>query len=779
MMQYNLGQNEKKNWIIAETAFNPAHQGKCEAIFCMGNGYLGQRAALEEAYVGQTRDMLVNGTFNKFDADEVTELPNLPDVTNMELTLNGERFDMTAGTLKHYLRTMDLYTASVCREVEWVSPKGLAYTLRFTRFASLDNEHIVAQKVEITAHDADLTVRMDSGINGQVSNEGSQHFHQGDMRAFDNTILRMASVTTQSEVTCCQHTAHTYAVDGQTVAPKLLPVIGRRKLSIRATMNVPQGKTLVIEKLTAVTTSRDLAYDGLENAAELCIADGRKVIDYAMEKGYDKLFSASAAKWAALWAEHDVVIDSRNDFDQLLVRFALYHLNVMGKKDDNRMGIGAKGLTGEGYKGHYFWDTEIFILPYFILTQPEAAKKLVEYRYKGLYGARLKAKENGYEGAMFPWEAAWVDDGEVTPLWGAADIVTGEPIPILTGIIEQHITADVAFGVWQYYMVTGDQDFMDRCGYELIIDTARFWASRCEWDAGKQAYVIRDVIGPDEYKEHVSNNAYTNYMAGYNLGLGVHCMKVLEERGGEVYERLNRQFDFASCREKMTEVSAKIYRPQPDENGIVPQFEGYFDLKHVDLTPYKNSSVVGTIYNDYNQEQIGEMQVHKQADTLVLMLLMDDLFPKDIKTKNYYFYEARTLHDSSLSKSTHCVLAADLGEDETAYRFFEGCGKIDLGPVMTTSDMGVHTASMGGIWQCAVYGFGGVRVVGSELHVNPRLPEAWNTLAFNVTWRGQKLTVKADKQTVSVKNEGVSAVTVTLAGKAVTIAAGETAEAAL
>ena len=189
--------------------------------------------------------------------------------------------------------------------------------------------------------------------------------------------------------------------------------------------------------------------------------------------------------------------------------------------------------------------------------------------------------------------------------------------------------------------------------------------------------------------------------------------------------------------------------------------------------------MVGTIYNDYNQEQIGEMQVHKQADTLVLMLLMDDLFPHDIKTKNYYFYEARTLHDSSLSKSTHCVLAADLHEDETAYRFFEGCGKIDLGPVMTTSDAGVHTASMGGIWQCAVYGFGGVRVVGSELHVNPRLPEAWNTLAFNVTWRGQKLTVKADKQTVAVKNEGVSAVTVTLAGKAVTIAAGETVSASL
>lgn len=159
------------------------------------------------------------------------------------------------------------------------------------------------------------------------------------------------------------------------------------------------------------------------------------------------------------------------------------------------------------------------------------------------------------------------------------------------------------------------------------------------------------------------------------------------------------------------------------------------------------------------------------------MLLRDDLFPHDVKTKNYYFYESRTLHDSSLSKSTHCVLAADLGEDETAYRFFEGCGNIDLGPVMTTSDAGVHTASMGGIWQCAVYGFGGLRVVGDELHVNPRLPEAWNNLQFNVTWRGQKLRVAADKQRVAIANEGVKDVTVTLAGKATVIAAGQSVSA--
>ena len=434
-------------------------------------------------------------------------------------------------------------------------------------------------------------------------------------------------------------------------------------------------------------------------------------------------------------------------------------------------------MTGEGYKGHSFWDTEIFILPYFTLTQPEAARSLLEYRYRGLYGARRKAQENGFEGAMYPWEAAWVDDGEVTPLWGAADVVTGKPMKILTGIIEQHITADVAFAVEQYFAVTGDQDFMDRCGYEMLIDTGRFWASRVTWDEKKGAWVILDVIGPDEYKEHVDNNAYTNYMAAHNLRLALRAMDEVEKRGGETYDRLHAQFNFAESRARIQGVLDKMYLPQPDANGIVPQFEGYFDLTHIDLTKYKQSSVVGTIYNDYNIEQISTFQVHKQADTLVLLLLMDDLFPADIKKKNYYFYEERTLHDSSLSKSTHCVLAADLHEDATAYNFFKGCGEIDLGPVMTTSDMGVHTASMGGIWQCAVYGFGGVRVVGDELHVNPRLPEDWTELEAPLCWRGQALRMHATKDGVTLRNQGQEAVDVVLCGNKQTVAPGQTVRA--
>ncbi|MBQ9195995.1 MAG: glycoside hydrolase family 65 protein [Clostridia bacterium] len=773
MLKYDWGQGAKENWLIAETDFDIDHQGKCEAIFCQGNGYLGQRDALEERYVGQTRDLLVTGTFNKFDENEVCELPNLPDVTNLNLRLDGAPFAMDRGSTQDYLRVMDLQTGEVTRTLLWTRDDGSRFRMRFERFASLDNEHLLAMRARITPLDGDCEITLESGIDGRVTCTGSQHFHEGDKRMMPGGILRMVSKTVQSGVSCCLHTAFRYSAEPR----RLWPVIDRRYLGVKAVFGVKQGQDLVIEKLTAVTTSRDLAYDGLEDAVSPAMADGLKMAEDAREMGYDGAFARSGAAWLRFWEKNDILVESRNPFDQLLLRFALYHLNIMAKKDDPRVGIGAKGMTGEGYKGHSFWDTEIFILPYFILTQPEAARTLLTYRYKGLYGARKKAAENGYEGAMYPWEAAWIDDGEVTPLWGSADIVTGKPIPILTGMIEQHITADVSFAVQLYHAVTGDERFMDECGYEIIIDTARFWASRFTWDEKRGAYVILDVIGPDEYKEHVDNNAYTNYMAANNMKQALAVIDLLEKRNDDVYRRLDAQFGLTLCRMKIAAVLDGVYLPKPNKDGIVPQFDGYFDLKSVDLTPYKNAKQVGSIYQDYNNEQISAMQVHKQADTLVLMLLMDDLFPRDIKVKNYYFYEARTLHDSSLSKSTHCVLAADLGEDATAYRFFEGCGNIDLGPNMGTSDMGVHTASMGGIWQCAVYGFGGVRVVGDALHVAPRLPKAWSSLRFPLCWRGSLLALHATPGQITVTNRGDAPARLTLYGREYVLQPGETVSA--
>ena len=735
-LDYNIGAASAENWTISETLFDERYLGKCEAIFCQGNGYLGVRHALEEPYVGETRDMFVTGTFNKFHENEVTELPNFPDLTKMEFILNGRSFSLAQGTVLSYCRTLNLKSGEVVRTVEWESRAAERFRFTFRRLVSMADEHVIAAKVTIEPLTNDVELKLLSGIDGTVSNTGAQHFCEGDKRLYDYKYMEMVSQTVESGVTGALYATHRFYNEAGEVSCRILPIISRREIKISAQTVIPVGGSLTIEKLSCVYTSRDLAFDGNndpDQVAEKVKEAGQKHVRTLLATGYDVLMDASAKAWEKIWAREDVQISSRDTFDQLAVRFAIYHLNIMVKRDDPRVGIGAKALTGEGYKGHSFWDTEVFLLPYYLLTEPATARTLLEYRHKNLFGARQKAKEYGYEGAMYPWEAAWTTDGEVTPIWGPADVVTGKPIQYLTGMIEQHISADVAFAVWQYYMATGDQDFMDRYGYEIILDTARFWASRLEWKEEKGRYEITDVIGPDEYKEHVDNNAYTNYLACYNMKLAREILTDLKANNAPIYQALAEKMALDGLTEVLDDRIARMYLPAPGaEDGIIAQFEGYLDLEYLDLTKYKASSEVLTIYNDFSPEQINCYQVSKQGDLVVLFYLLEDLFPEDIKRKNYLFYEERTLHDSSLSKCTHGVVANDLGMHEQAYRFYQGASTVDLGQEMKSSDAGIHSAAMGGIWQVAVLGFGGVRVCGGQLRIHPahhlRHPLAERTL---------------------------------------------------
>jgi hypothetical glycosyl hydrolase len=774
-LSYDKGTGEEANWLICENLFDERFLGKCEAIYCQGNGYLGVRHALEEEYTSETRNMFVTGTFNKFHDNEVTELPNFPDVTKMVFVINGRPFTLLRGTILHYNRVMNLKNGEVVREVDWRDPEGNEIRFRFARIVSMADEHVIAARVEATPLNGDVQIKLVSGIDGTVSNSGAQHFCEGDKRLYDYKYLEMVSKTVQSGVTAGIYTTHRFLMDGQETMPKLLPIMVRREIKISALIPVQKGQTLTIEKLSAVYTSRDKVYSDRTDE-ESVIADvkksGLEKVAQLRRSGYLEVLAESEASWAEIWSREDVKIDSGNPFDQLAVRFSIYHLNIMVKRDDNRVGIGAKALTGEGYKGHSFWDTEVFILPYYLLTEPGTAKTLLEYRYRNLYGARKKAKEYGYEGAMYPWEAAWITDGEVTPIWGPADVVTGQPIQYLTGMIEQHISADIAFAVGQYYMATGDVDFMNRCGYEMILDTARFWVSRIEWKEDRLRYEITDVIGPDEYKEHVDNNAYTNYLAYYNMQLAQKLIGTLRTDNREVYERLDGILHLEELEANLQEKMPKMYLPQPEgEDGIIPQFEGYFDLKYLDLTKYKESTEVLTIYNDFSPEQINSYQVSKQGDLVVLFYLLEDLFDENIKRNNYLYYEERTLHDSSLSQCTHGVVANDLGLSEEAYKFYTGASQVDLGQEMRSSDAGIHSAAMGGIWQVAVLGFGGIRIAGNQLRIHPSLPAAWNSLSFRVVWHNSPLQITVTADEVVIINEGKT-VEVELLGKKTTIEGG-------
>ena len=759
-----------RDWILAEDRFDPEHLGKCEALMTLGNGYLGVRGATEERYLNETRDLLINGTFNKFDPGAVTELPNAADMIGIEIRIGKERFDLEKGTIKSYRRELNIRTAELTRKVTWVSPEGSEVEAEFRRVVSLEKLHDLASHVTLRVVNKDMDITVRSGIDGRVTNTGAQHFTDGEKRFYEGKYIQYVPKTTESGITFVQNTVNEFSVNGEHIDVPAQIHMELRKLYGVYGFSLKKGDVLTTDKYCNIYTTRDLDMQG-KSISEIQQESIFDLKDLAVT-GYQELASETEAAWAKqVWDEVPVTIKG-NDMDQFAVRFAQYHMRLMVPAHDSRMNIGAKGLSGEGYRGHCFWDTEIFLLPYYIFTQKDTARKLEEYRYLSLPGAHRKAAYNGYRGAMFPWESAWLDDGEVTPEYQDVDIVTGLPNKVWSGFIEQHISADVAFGVWQYYTITGDQDYMDKYGYELIFDTARFWVSRLESknrtitedvDAeGKTIfsetsevdglYHICDVVGPDEYKEHKTDNAFTNYLAVWNIKKACEYYELLKAEKPELFEKLNEKLSLDEYYVEWTAKVDKIFLPVPGEDGVLPQDSTYLTLKDIDLSKYRAQDFVGGISRDYNLKQINQIQVSKQADVLVLFFLLEDLFPAEVKKATWAYYSARTLHDSSLSLCTHAVLAADMKEKDLAYDMFEKSTKIDLGPVMTTSDAGIHAASFGGIWQGVVYGFGGLRMLGGKLRIDPMLPDAWDSLSYTLWWKGQKLSVEITKDKVTVTN---------------------------
>ncbi len=749
-MQYSKGIGDLTNWMVEEANFESKLQGKCEAIFCQGNGYMGIRCATEESYIGQVRDTFVAGTFNKFDDKEVTELPNAADITAAEIWIDGELFSLDKGSFTDYSRTLNLKNGEVSRSFRWTNNHGKVFAFVFKKFISLADLHTMVIQIEIKTITEAAQIEIQSGINGQMSNSGSQHFHEGEKRIFDKQHLQMLQQTTQSKITFVHNATHQSFVEGKEIASRF--AMDRRKVFMIYKAEVPVNQSFSFTKVANFYTTRDLATEimTLEELRAISV----EALKTSLQKGYTNLLSESTAEWAKFWNKTDITIKSSNPFDQLAIRFAMYHLRVMTPAHDSRMGIGAKGLSGEGYKGHSFWDTEIFMLPYFSYTHPEIGRSLMEYRYKTLVGAHKKAKENGYKGAMYPWESAWADDGEVTPVWGAADIITGKSTKIWSGFIEQHITSDVSFGVWQYYHITGDQDFMERFGYELLIDTGIFWASRMEWNDEKQCFHINEVIGPDEYKEHINNDAFTNWTAYWCVENAIEYYDKLKAEKPDLFtvlsEKLNLEAEIPVMRERLK----LLYLPQPNAQNVIPQDDTYLLKEIIDLTKYKNQSHVGSMFLDYSLDQVNEMQVSKQASVVMLMYLLEHKFTKEVKQANFNYYEPKTLHDSSLSLSTHAILANDLEDTVLSYDLFRRASEIDLGPNMKTSDHGIHGAALGGIWQITVCGFGGVRMIGGKLRISPRLPKDIEEINFKINWKGTQLTISVTQDKINIRNSG-------------------------
>ena len=746
-----------KNSEISQIGFDPETVGKTEAIFNIGNGYLGQRAANDEASYKDTRNTFINGTFNKAINDEVTELPNIADTTRMDFIIDGEKVTLQKNNFDNYKKSLSLKSLEVLREFTYKTNSKKKIIFKFRRFASFKNVNNILHDIEIQEKDGKkFDIKITNFIDGQLTNSGAMHFNDGEKRIYNNETMEMLQTTTESNILIPIRVTIKGSINGKKIK-KTDNEIGLDRRQISITTKAKDAKIIKMNKYVTLTSSIDdsesLNLNELTSnkSKEKARKNNENIHNDLIKNGYKNELKDSNVEYKnVILSKGKISIKSENGFDDLAIKFARYHLSVFTPRNDFRLGIGAKGLSGEGYKGHSFWDTEMFITPVYNMIDPSQAKKLIEYRYLGLAGARKKAMANKLKGAMYPWEAAWPTDGEVTPVWGGIDIISGKATKIWSGFIEYHIIADIAYSLYQYYIMSGDENFMNTMGYEMLIDTAILWTNMAKLNK-KGSYDLLNVIGPNEYKEHVDNNSFTNYMAKWNIDLALSYLMSNNKKIKKVSDKLKITKSFI---QKMQKVSKKLVLNKPNKDGIIGENDTFLSLPKVpNMEKYKKQKHVGSMFKDYNQDQVNKMQVCKQADLLLLMLIQEDLFSKDIKEKNFYYYESITTHDSSLSLSSHAILAADL-KLPLAYELFKKSSKIDLGENMKTSDHGIHAASLGGMIQIAMNGFGGLRVIGNNLRIEPNLPKQWKQLKYEFIFKGQKLGVNITKTKLMIKNFG-------------------------
>lgn len=720
---------------ITEQQFDVHSLNKYASLMALGNGYLGLRAAHEEDYAGQTRGLYIAGIYNKATVNETSELVNLPDLSGFKIEINGDVFSLLNGKIQSYNRELNLLTGELKREILWEN-KGSRFQIVFQRFVSKENLHLLASKVTITSMDNDAVLKIVTGIDAQQTNFGKQHLIEEKVRIYNEKIMQGVYQTTESSHRISLAAACTF--QGETDVNFSAK---NRQLLTSVKHELKKNQPFIIEKVGALFTSLDQGVNDPEK-------DALQIIEETLLDGYDTLLEKSAFKWQEFWHKKRVSIVSENEFDQTAMDFALYHMEIMTPAHDQRFSVGAKGLTGEGYKGHVFWDTEIFIAPFHLFTEPETAKKLLTYRYLHLEQAKEKAELNGYEGALFPWESAFSGEEE-TPEFAAINIRTGIRQKVASAIAEHHIVADIAFAVVKYFENTKDEDFMEKEGLSLLKETSRFWLSRAIEKDGQ--FSIKDVIGPDEYTEHIDNNAYTNYMAYFNVKQTLFFMSKYGDQDGELIERGN---DFLN----------RLYLPVPNKDGIIPQDDTFLNKPEIDLAKYKETQGSQAILLDYSRQEVNEMQILKQADTVMLLYLFPDLFPADIVAKNLHYYEKHTIHDSSLSKAIHAIVAARCGDMEAAYRFFQEACLIDLGPNPHSSDEGVHAASLGAVWLAGVFGFANIILKNNTLSINPKLPAEWSKMSFPFYCRGSRLEILLTSNQVAVTLISGPALTIEING---------------
>jgi trehalose/maltose hydrolase-like predicted phosphorylase len=733
-------------WHINEESFDPKKMHSQESVYTIGNGYFATRGTFEENYVGANPGTLLYGVFDDISIGK-EELANVPDWLPIQLFINGERFHVNRGKILAYHRTLDMRNGVLTRTVYWQSPGGIRLKIQSERFASLADEHIGAIRYSVTVEEKPLEVNelkllLRATFNMAVGNYDLMHWEPVE-EWHEDDLVWLLSQTRHSAVQLLQ------TMDFTTQAPGFSREIfdSNTAPSIELQGKLAVGETIAAEKIVVMYTTHDVTdpvMAAFKHHRMMMRASTGPLQPRAHRSLYEVLLAQSEEAWQDYWQCSDIIIEG-DDKAQQAIRYNLYQLRISVNPSDSRFSIAAKGLTGFGYHGHVFHDTEIYMLPYFTHVHPDIARTLLLYRYRLLPAAREKARGNGYEGAQYPWEST-LDGKEATP-----PIIihpeTKELIPIPNGRIELHITANIAYAVHQYWQVTGDDEFMRDSGTEIMLCTAMFWASRAAYNPERHDYEIDNVIGPDEWHEYVNNNFYTNYMARWNIQKALDILQWMRLTAPDkAMELIHNLHLMPELLEHWQDVAERMRIPRDKETGVFEQFDGFFQLEPLDQEKYKGRQA--SYQAILGLEPTKHYRIIKQADVLALLTLFRWHFDLDTKRVNWDYYFPITDHDygSSLTPALHVMLACELGHLDIAYEMFLKGALVDLEDRRGNTSEGIHEACCGAVWQALVLGFAGLKVSDDGYTTHPSWPNGWTRLAFTFLHKGQPVFVDLRKE---------------------------------
>lgn len=733
-------------WIIEEKGFHKERGRVSEAIFSLANEFMGVRGYFDEGYSGDKLiGSYVNGIYDEKEiihaayfrgmAKRFCFMINTVDWLYTRIHLDGEQLDLSACKFSDFKRSLDMRTGILEREFVWTTKSGKMLKVKFERMLSMVHANVGFQKVSFTALNFDGNIDIKSGVDFTPVHELENKNFWTAVKNDDRSIM----CRTENSHQFLYSEFGLYSKDPVSSVQENSDKIVAKRFSMELKRN---------EENYFVKRVINYAERKREQAPEKVWKDAKELSKSLSDIEFESEKQAHIDFWTEAWKNLDITIDGDEE-NQQGVRFCVFNLQQTYHGNDPTLNVGAKGLTGEYYYGWTWWDTETYCLPFYMFSNPKAARSLLEYRYNTLPEARERAKEMDCEGSCYPMGT--IDGTESCGTWQH-------------GNLEIHVSAAIPYGIWHYNRVCGDKDFLYNKGFEMLLEASRYFASRGSYGAETGKYGYFGVMGPDEFHMMVNNNCYTNFMAkkafDFTLEVMAEIKKADRNKYDEVMNRLKvTDAEVADWKKK----SEDMYISFDEKTKLFEQHDGYYNLPYIDVKSIPHTEF--PVYDHWEYGRIFRTSMTKQPDVLLFLFFFSQQFGMDVKKANYEYYEPRCSHESSLSPSIHSILACELGKIDEALGFSEYAARLDLDDYNRNTHQGLHITSMAATWMNIVYGYGGMRTDGEYVVFNPVLPGNWKGYSFKLTYDGKVIEVKVKGKKADFKILGDGSVKLKIKGK--------------